>query len=54
MLRGAQSKPGLRDFPAAALVEVAEQLQQLMRDRVGYAAAPEFKTLVATLPAFAT
>ena len=49
MLRdGAQSKPELRDFPAQALAKVAE-LQQLMRDRVGYASAPEFEPLITTL-----
>ena len=43
MLRdGAQSKPELREFPAQALAKVAE-LQQLMRDRVGYASAPELR-----------
>jgi len=45
---GAQSKPGLRDFPAEALAKVAD-LQQLMRDQVGYAAAPELDALVTTL-----
>ena len=49
MLRdGVQSKPELRDFPAQALAKVAE-LQQLMRDRVGYASAPEFEPLITTL-----
>ena len=49
MLRdGVQSKPELRDFPAQALAKVAE-LQQLMRDRVGYASAPEFQPLITTL-----
>jgi type VI secretion system protein ImpA len=49
MLRdGAQSKPELREFPAQALAKVAE-LQQLMRDRVGYASAPDFEPLVTTL-----
>jgi len=49
MLRAAiKAHPELREFPAAA-VERLEQLQQLMRDRVGYAAAPEFKTLLAAL-----
>ena len=49
MLRdGAQSKPELRDFPAQTLAKVAE-LQQLMRDRVGYASAPEFEPLITTL-----
>jgi type VI secretion system protein ImpA len=49
MLReGAQSKPELRDFPAQALATVTE-LQQLMRDRVGYASAPELDALVTTL-----
>ena len=49
MLRqGAQSKPELRDFPAQALAKVNE-LQQLMRDRVGYASAPELEALVTTL-----
>ena len=40
--------PRLRDFPAQALAQVAE-LQQLMRDRVGYASAPELEALVTTL-----
>lgn len=45
MLRaGAESKPALREFPQAALAKVTE-LQQLMRDRVGYAAAPELTPL---------
>jgi type VI secretion system protein ImpA len=49
MLRAATlAHPELRDFPAAALSRL-EQLQQLMRDRVGYAAAPEFKSLLAAL-----
>ncbi|MCE9660241.1 MAG: type VI secretion system protein TssA [Burkholderiales bacterium] len=49
MLRDAvESKPELREFPAQALSKVAE-LQQLMRDRVGYAAAPEFQPLITTL-----
>jgi type VI secretion system protein ImpA len=49
MLRdGAQSKPELRDFPGQALARVTE-LQQLMRDRVGYASAPEFEPLMTTL-----
>jgi type VI secretion system protein ImpA len=49
MLRdGAQSDPALREFPPAALAKVAE-LQQLMRDRVGYAAAPELQPLVTVL-----
>jgi type VI secretion system protein ImpA len=49
MLRDAvQSKPELRDFPAQSLAKVAE-LQQLMRDRVGYAAAPELEPLITTL-----
>ena len=34
----------LRQFPDAAIANI-DALQQLMRDRVGYAAAPEFKTL---------
>ena len=49
MLRDAvQSSPDLRVFPAAALDKVAE-LQQLMRDRVGYAAAPELQPLTTVL-----
>ncbi|MEO5882933.1 MAG: type VI secretion system protein TssA [Caldimonas sp.] len=49
MLRdGVQTKPELREFPAQALAKVAE-LQQLMRDRVGYASAPEFQSLITTL-----
>ncbi len=49
MLRAAtKAHPELRGFPAASVAWL-EQLQQLMRDRVGYAAAPEFKTLVAAL-----
>ncbi len=49
MLRDAvESKPELREFPAQALAKVAE-LQQLMRDRVGYASAPEFQPLITTL-----
>jgi len=49
MLReGAQAKPELREFPAQALAKVTE-LQQLMRDRVGYASAPELEALVTTL-----
>ena len=43
-----QSKPELREFPAQALERIAE-LQQLMRDRVGYASAPEFQPLITTL-----
>jgi type VI secretion system protein ImpA len=41
----AKAHPELRQFPSIA-VERIEQLKQLMRDRVGYAAAPEFKGLV--------
>jgi len=49
MLRdAAESKPELRDFPVQALSRVTE-LQQLMRDRVGYASAPEFQPLITTL-----
>jgi len=49
MLRdGAEAKPALREFPVQALAKVAE-LQQLMRDRVGYASAPEFQPLITTL-----
>ena len=49
MLReGAQAKPELREAPAQALARLAE-LQQLMRDRVGYASAPELEALVKTL-----
>jgi type VI secretion system protein ImpA len=38
----------LREFPQAALAKVT-QLQQLMRDRVGYAAAPELQPLIGVL-----
>jgi len=49
MLRnGAASDPTLRGYPQAALGRIAE-LQQLMRDRVGYAAAPEMQPLVTAL-----
>ncbi|MGZ5183918.1 MAG: type VI secretion system protein TssA [Caldimonas sp.] len=49
MLRdGAESNPALREFPTAALAKLAE-IQQLMRDRVGYASAPEVQPLVAVL-----
>ncbi len=49
MLRdGAASDPALRGFSPAALAKVAE-LQQLMRDRVGYAAAPELQPLISVL-----
>jgi len=49
MLRAAmKTHPELREFPAAAVIRL-EQLQQLMRDRVGYAAAPEFKSLLTAL-----
>ncbi|HWK83361.1 MAG TPA: type VI secretion system protein TssA [Caldimonas sp.] len=49
MLRdAAESNPALREFPQVALAKVAE-LQQLMRDRVGYAAAPELQPLVTVL-----
>jgi type VI secretion system protein ImpA len=49
MLRdGVQAKPELRDFPAQALAKISE-MQQLMRERVGYAAAPELDPLIATL-----
>jgi type VI secretion system protein ImpA len=49
MLRGAaEANPALREFPQAALDKVT-QLQQLMRDRVGYAAAPELQPLIAVL-----
>ena len=44
----AQSDPALRVFPQVALAKVGE-LQQLMRDRVGYAAAPELQPLVTVL-----
>ena len=45
---GAESNPALRVFPQQALAKVAE-LQQLMRDRVGYAAAPELQPLITVL-----
>jgi len=49
MLRDAvAAEPALAAFPEAALVHVAE-LQQLMRDRVGYATAPELQPFVAVL-----
>jgi type VI secretion system protein ImpA len=49
MLRDAsESDPSLSAFPQAALAKVAE-LQQLMRDRVGYATAPELQPLVNVL-----
>ena len=49
MLRdGVRSNPELRDFPAQALARVGE-LQQLMRERVGYASAPELQPLITTL-----
>lgn len=49
MLRDAvAAEPELGSFADAALAQVAE-LQQLMRDRVGYAAAPEFQPLVTPL-----
>ena len=42
------TNPALRSFPTIALAKVAE-LQQLMRDRVGYAAAPDMQPLVSVL-----
>jgi type VI secretion system protein ImpA len=49
MLRDAVTAlPILREFPASALTIVAA-LQQLMRDRVGYATAPELQPLVTVL-----
>ena len=49
MLRDAvAAEPSLAAFPDAALGHVAE-LQQLMRDRVGYATAPELQPFVAVL-----
>jgi len=49
MLRdGAESNPALRELAPAALAKVAE-LQQLMRDRVGYAAAPDLQPLTTVL-----
>ncbi len=49
MLRNAVAAlPALRDFPASALMSVAA-LQQLMRDRVGYASAPELQSLITVL-----
>ena len=44
----AEADPALKEFPGAALAKAAE-LQQMMRDRVGYAAAPELQPLVAVL-----
>ena len=44
----AESDPALREFPALAIAK-ADELQQMLRDRVGYAAAPELKPLVAVL-----
>ncbi len=49
MLRDAvAAEPALAVFPEASLAHVAE-LQQLMRDRVGYATAPELQPFVAVL-----
>jgi type VI secretion system protein ImpA len=49
MLRdGTESNPALRELAPAALAKVAE-LQQLMRDRVGYAAAPDLEPLTTVL-----
>jgi len=49
MLRDAvEATPQLREFPKTALAKVAE-LQQLMRDRVGYASAPELQPLITVL-----
>jgi type VI secretion system protein ImpA len=49
MLRDAsEANPTLRDFPVAALAKVAE-IQQLMRDRVGYASVPEVQPLITAL-----
>jgi type VI secretion system protein ImpA len=49
MLRvAAGAHPELRSFPAATLARLGE-LQQLMRDRVGYAAAPELQPLITVL-----
>lgn len=49
MLRDAvESAPQVREFPLVALAKVAE-LQQLMRDRVGYSSAPELQPLVTVL-----
>lgn len=49
MLREAvAAEPALAAFADAALAQVTE-LQQLMRDRVGYATAPELQPLVAAL-----
>ncbi len=43
-----ESTPELRAFPQAALV-LTEQLQQLMRDQVGYATAPDLSPLADVL-----
>jgi type VI secretion system protein ImpA len=49
MLRDAvEADSALSEFPQTALAKVAE-LQQLMRDRVGYAAAPELQPLITVL-----
>jgi type VI secretion system protein ImpA len=48
MRDGAAADPTLRDYPALALAKVSE-LQQLMRDRVGYASAPEMQPLISVL-----
>jgi len=49
MLRDAvESAPAVREFPVVALAKVAE-IQQLMRDRVGYSSAPELQPLVTVL-----
>lgn len=49
MLRdGSESNATLRELAPAALAKVAE-LQQLMRDRVGYAAAPDLQPLTTVL-----
>ena len=48
----ASNRPELREFPAAALARV-NALQQLMRDRVGYAAAPELDPLTKVLAGLA-
>jgi type VI secretion system protein ImpA len=49
MLRdGVQSDSALREFAPTAIAKVAE-LQQLLRDRVGYAAAPDLQPLATVL-----
>ncbi|MEO8523106.1 MAG: type VI secretion system protein TssA [Caldimonas sp.] len=49
MLRdGAESNPALRQFPTAALAKVSA-INQVMRDRVGYASGPDVQPLITVL-----